>query len=201
MNIKKMLLIFMILDFVFIGLVLTISNTNSRSITATRSTASDNSDANQTDSLTEGQKNKWALVETFQLKVTADTIEFTTDKLQIICDTSSLIELRFSAQNMAIAGVQPAISHIYSCDDIKKDLSRTTLITNVSDFKKLRTEKVITLDGSELRASQIYSDEDFPNDWRLTDIKVSGPNTFTVNEFEIEKTLLKNFDFEIISAR
>lgn len=193
-----MLLIFMLLDFGFIGLVLMTSNSQFKN---KRSTASDSNGATQTSDLTEGQKNKWALVETFQFQMTPDWIYFTTDKLQTICDTSTLIELKFSAQNIAIAGVQPSIKHIYSCDEIKKDLSTKTLSTNISDFKKVRTEKVMILVGSELRSSQLYSDEELPNDWRLTDIKISGPSTFTINEFEIEKTLLKHFDFEIISAR
>lgn len=186
----------MLIDFAFVGLVLTLSRHNDRSIASV-----DDSETSQLDNLSEGQKNKFYLVKTFDFKNDGTQIQFITDKLQMICETSSLITLTFYAQNVAIAGTQPTITNTFSCDEVKKDLSRISLITTVADFKKMHEQKVLTLIGSELRASQIYSDEDFPSQWRLAEIKITGPNTFTVNQFEIEKTLMKNFDFGITSAK
>ncbi|MFZ3229059.1 MAG: hypothetical protein WA160_02550 [Pseudobdellovibrio sp.] len=193
---KKILLAFMIVDLIFVGLVLTISKQKSRTVASDEVT-----DPAEISTFTEGQKNKWHLVKTFQFQKSAESLEFTTDKLQMICETSSLIELHYFAQNVAIAGVSPTISHIFSCDPIRKNSSQTSLQTSLSDFKKMHQQKVLTLDGSELRASQVYADEEFPQKWKLAEIKISGANNFTVNQFEIEKTLSKFFDFEVTSAK
>ena len=186
---KKFLLLFILLDFVFVGIVLTISKPKNRSISSL-----DQPDAT---GLSEGQRNKWNLIETFKFQTTQTTIELETDKLQMICETSSLIELRFLAQNTAIDGMQPTISHVYSCDALKKDLSLTKLTTFITDFKSLHHQKTLTLAASEMKASQIYSTEEFPSLWKLAEIKISGPSSFTINEFEIKKVLQRSFDFNI----
>ena len=96
---KKLLVIFVVLDLVFLGIVLTISQKNSRSIaTVTENAFSE---------LTEGQQNKWHLIETFKFTQTENSISLLTDKLQMICETSLSIQLDFSAQNFAIAGLAP----------------------------------------------------------------------------------------------
>ena len=192
---KKLFTLFIIIDFVFIGLVLTLSSKNSRMI------ATDNSLNSDLSELTEGQKNKWLLVKTFRFENNYNDLVFSSDKLQMICETSSLIQLHYSAQNIAIAGNQPQVIHSFSCDKIKKDQSQFTLTTPISEFLQIHQKKITQLDGSELRASSLYSDEELPKQWKLSEIKITGPNTFTINEFEIEKVLLKDFIFEITSAK
>jgi len=198
-SMKKMLLIFMLLDFAFVGLVLYVAqNDNRRSVASANLAGSD-----QPEGLTEGQKNKWQLVRTFQFDFDGKQIQFSTDKLQVICEVSSLIELRFLAQNVAVAGQAPTISAVFSCDSIRKNQSQISLNILIDDFKKMHEQKVLTLDGYELRAYGIYHDEPMPTSWRLAEVKISGTYNFIINEYEIEKTLMKNFDFEIatISAK
>lgn len=190
---KKFLLLFILLDLVFVGAVFTISKQQRRSISSIDSNAATN--------LSEGQQNKWHLLETFKFQKTDVALEFETDKLQMICDTSSLIELQFIAQNVAIGGASPTISHVFSCHELKKDLALNKLITSVTDFKSMHQQSKLRLPKSELNAFQVYSTEEFPQQWRLAEIKISGASTFTINEYEIEKVLQHSFDFKIpISA-
>jgi hypothetical protein len=193
---KKFLLIFMVIDFTFVGIVLKFSYTNHH-----RGVASDPESINESEGLTTGQKNKIALVQTFQFQKLKNELRFKTDKLQMICETSSLIELRFFAQNIAIAGSHPMITNTYSCENIKKNQAQDTLITDIDDFKKMHQQKILNLGQNRLQAFQVYADEYFPTEWKLAEIKISGPNTFTVNEFEIERVLFKSFDFELTSVK
>ncbi len=185
---KKLLALFVILDFIFIGLIFKF-NTSA----PTRAISS----AQDFDDFSEGQKNKWNLIKTLQFKSTDEDFFLQTDMLQMICETSSLIQLQFSAQNVAFAGAQPTISHVFSCDTIRKNQSQSKLITAFSTFKKMHGLKILALEGSELRSSQVYPDEEFPLQWQLVEINISGANTFSINKFEIEKVLLTSFQFEI----
>lgn len=193
---KKLLFIFMIVDFVFVGVILTLSHRTHRNIASTEDQA-----AADLPDLTEGQKNKWQLVKTFQLDITPSELVFSTDKLQMICESSTSIELRYLAQNIATGGESPVISHIFSCSEIRKKQNQSQLVTKLSDFKLLQTKKLLVLDGSQMAAKHVYSDEEFPMQWRLSEVTITGPYTFTINQFEIQKTLLKNFDFDLTSAK
>ncbi len=189
---KKLLVIFVVLDLVFLGIVLTISQKNSRSIaTVTENAFSE---------LTEGQQNKWHLIETFKFTQTENSISLLTDKLQMICETSLSIQLDFSAQNFAIAGSKPLISHLYPCADIKMNSSLSSLETQFSDFKKMHQQNILKLPTSQMAAFDIYSTEEFPESWRLAEIKIRGPNTFTINEFEIEKVLHQSLEFKLVTS-
>lgn len=193
---KKMLLAFIVFDLFFVALILTISSHKTRYI------ASDSLSELQVDpNLSEGQKNKWILVQSLKFEADETSLQLTTDKLQMICETSTSIELVYHARNMAVAGEAPAISHTFSCQEIKKDLAISTLSTRLDDFKDIHTQKRLAFVGNEITSKGVYSDEPFPKEWRLAEIKIIGPNTFTINEYEIEKTLLKDFDFEITSAK
>ena len=186
---KKLLALFVIIDFIFIGLIIKLNTTSpTRMITSTDSSMDD---------LTDGQKNKWTLIKTFNFEITEDAVSLKTDMLQMICETSSLIEFKYLAQNVAFAGSQPAISHTFSCEKIKEDQNQTKLITPFSALKKMHNLKSLELGGSQLRSSQVYSDEEFPLSWQLDEIKISGENTFSISKYEIEKVLSEFYKFEI----
>ncbi len=187
---KKLLILFVVLDFIFVGLILkVISSTPSRTISSV-----DDSTYNQ---LTDGQKTKWDLVKTLKFEISSEAVSLITDNLQMICDTSALIELQFSAQNVAFAGAAPMVSHTFSCDSIRKDQAANSLHTTFSDFKNIQQTKKIDLGTSRLAGFNIYTDEKLPLRWRLTAVRISGPSTFTINEFEIEKVLMTAFEFNL----
>ena len=186
---KKFLILFMLLDFIFVGVILTLKTGPSRNISSV-STA-------EIPGLTEGQQNKWRLIQSFHFKKNVDSLDLETDQLQVICDTSSLIELRFFAQNIAIDGEPPSISHVYSCFEIKKDQNKIKLSTSLADFRLMHQQKKLHLQQSELASNQIYASEEFPTDWKLAEIKINGASTFTINQFEIEKVLHTSFGFQI----
>lgn len=194
---KKWLMLFVMIDFVFVGLVLKYSNQPNRQIASV-----ENSDgASDQNEMTDGQKSKLALTQSFQLNLSQLVISVTSDKLQMICETSSIIELKFEALNVAYAGAKPTIQHDFSCANIKKDLSTRSLETKIDDFKSMRKNKKIDLAGSSLLASQVYSDEEFPEQWKLTEINITGPATFSINRYELEHVHAANFEFTITSVK
>lgn len=189
---KKLLILFAILDLVFLGTVLTLSEPKTRFIASVNE--------NDLSNLTEGQQNKLQLIKTFKFIQTENSIIFMTDKLQMICDTSLSIELDFSAQNISVAGAKPTISHLFSCAEIKKSQSLSTLETPLAEFKKMHQQNILKLPASQLAAFDVYSTEEFHENWKLTEIKIRGPNTFSINEYEIEKVLHQSMDFKLITA-
>lgn len=186
---KKLLVLFVIIDFIFIGLVIKLNMPNPSRVISSTDDSFDN--------LTEGQKNKLNLIKTLNFEINEADVSLKTDKLQMICETTGLIELKFLALNVAYAGIQPAISHIYSCEKIKQDQNQTQLITPFSEFKKMHQLKKLELNGSQLIANQVYPDEEFPTNWQLVEINISGTNTFSINKYEIEKVLSEIFKFQV----
>lgn len=186
---KKWLLLFVIIDFVFVGLVLKFSTDSERRQVA----SSDNFGE-----LTEGQQRKLELVKAIDFSISEEGLEFKTDKLQMICETSSTIELKFFAQNMAVAGNPPVISHIYTCSEIKKDLSLNLLATSLKEFKQMHKTNELNLPNSQLKASGIYASEDFPEEWRLSEVTITGPSTFTINQYELDRVFSDHrFEFKL----
>lgn len=190
---KKWLILFALVDFIFVGLVLKISSSNKRHI------------ANDGDpfyaELTEGQKNKYDFVKSFRFQADNEKLVLTTDRLQSLCQNDALVELKFKAVNVAYAGAHPSISHIYSCQNIRKDTSIMTLPTSIDDFVALHKTSHLQLDDSEMRATQVYSDEDFPTDWILSDVIVTGELNFTVSSAELAKAHTdRRFEFSISTS-
>lgn len=176
---KKWLILFAIVDFIFVALVLKISTNNQRTIATEENVFYSE--------LTDGQKSKYDFVKSFQFVVDTEKLVLTTDRLQALCQTNSLVELKYTAVNVAYAGLHPSISHIFSCENIRKDLAVSSLPTTIENFKSLHQTENLKLDGSEMRASKIYSDEDFPTDWILSEVIVTGELNFTVNTAEMDK--------------
>lgn len=187
---KKWLILFLLVDFVFVGLVLKISTTKERRI------------ATAGDELTEGQQQKVDLVKSFHFNATNDELILHSDKLQMICDTSTSIEVKYMAVNVAYAGSQPTIVHAFSCAEIRKLQSLTTLSTSLENFKSMHENKQLSLASGSLTASQVYRDEDFPRDWKVAEISIIGDSSFTINQFEIDKTHASDaFSFAVTSEK
>lgn len=176
---KKFLIIFVILDLIFVGIILKISSENSRFVASV---------PNEPE-LTEGQQQKLKLMESFIFNKTEKEIVLRTNYLQSACASFTTIELKFKALNMAFSGEAPLITHTFSCEEIKKDSSVDSLITELADFKSLRNQTVIKKDGSVLNAFAIFSDEELPAEWRLYEVRFSGLESFSVSEAEINKIL------------
>lgn len=187
---KKWLVLFAIVDLIFVGIVLKISTTNQRTI------------ANESDQfysdLSDGQKNKYDFVKSFQFTASNEKIVLITDRLQALCQTKSLVEVKFKAVNVAYAGLHPSISHIFSCENIRKDVSVMSLLTTIDDFKALHKTTTLQLTDSEMRATKVYADEDFPTEWILSDVIVTGELNFSVSSVEMDKVHTDHrFEFSI----
>lgn len=187
---KKWLILFAIVDFIFVGIVLKLSTSHQRNIAT-------ESDLFYSD-LTEGQKNKFDFVKSFQFKADANQLVLSSDRLQALCQTNSMVELKFKAAHVAYAGAHPSISHIYSCEHIRKDLSVSSLPTSIEDFTSLHKSSTLKLADSQMHATQVYSDEDFPTDWLLSEVIVTGDLNFTVTTAEMDKVHTDHrFEFSV----
>lgn len=190
---KKWLILFAIVDFIFVGLVLKISTSQQRSIaTETEQFYLD---------LNDGQKNKYDFVKSFHFVADAEKLVLASDRLQALCQTDSLVEIKFKAVNVAYAGLHPSISHIFSCKNIRANLETSSLRTSLQDFKSLHQTNILKLAASEMRASKLYVDEEFPTDWILSDFIVTGELNFSVSTAEMEKVHPDHrFEFSLITS-
>lgn len=185
---KKFLIIFAILDLIFVGVILNINSQKERSIASSESGKR----------LTAGQNQKLELIQSFQFSSSLNDVALTTDYLQSLCTLYDNIELKFKAINIAFSGQQPFISHSFSCSEIKKEADLDSLRTSIADIKSLQKKPVLKKDSGELRAVGIYSDEELPKEWLLYEIVVSGEISFTISEAELNKALgLENFKFKL----
>lgn len=180
---KKWLIVFAIIDFCFIALVLKLlSNANHRNIAST----TDNT--KNIENFTDGQKRKLQIVKSIEFSTTAEKFEIKTDFLQALCASATLIEVQYAALNVAYAGGAPTISHLFSCNSILSEPNKNTLETNLNDFTSLHAQSKIDLTSSQMLGSHIYSDEDFPTEWRLSAIVVTGESNFTITTAELDFT-------------
>lgn len=176
---KKLLVLFVILDFVFVGLILKIFYEKERSIAS----------LDAAPKLSEGQNQKLELIKSFKFTSSKEEIVLSTELLQSLCATYDLIELRFKATNVAFSGQPPFISNSYSCSEISKNSHQETLGTSIADFKSLQKNSSLKKDTSQMKAFGIYTDEEFPNEWVLYEIAISGEISFTITEAELNDIL------------
>lgn len=185
---KKLLTLFVILDFIFIGIILKINSDKQRSVAS----------AEYGIGLTDGQIQKLEIIRSLKFLTSNEQIVLSTNMLQSLCTTYAVIELKFKALNVAFSGQQPLISHSFSCDEIKKNKEQESLQTLFSDIKSMQKISVLNKETSQLRAYGIFSDEDLPNEWGLFEITVTGINSFVITEAELNKIQGENiFSFEL----
>lgn len=185
---KKLLVLFVILDFVFMGVILKLFSEKERSI------ASYEDDPK----LTEGQNQKLDLIKSFRFSASKDEVLLQTDYLQTICASYDLVELKFKAVNVAFSGQPPLINHSFSCNEIGKNPDLEILRTAIADLRLLQKEHSLKKKESLLRAFGIFADEELPNDWVLFEVAVTGKINFTISEAELNEILpSESFQFHL----
>lgn len=189
---KKWLSLFIIIDFIFIGLVLLLSNEKTRSIANLEQTTID------TNQLSEGQQRKLSLIQSLNFKVDSQKISLDSNFLQAYCSAYSIIEVKFKALNQATAGQSPTILHKFSCENFRNDNSLSSLETPLKLFIDIQFKKRIDLVGSQLISNNLFSDEEFPNEWSLDEIIFYGSSTFSISNIELQ-TIFNNqiFQFDL----
>ena len=187
---KKLLILFVALDLVFVGVILRLFSEKERTI------------ASYEDSphLTDGQNQKLDLIKSFKFSFTKDEVRLQTDYLQSLCTSYDIVELKFKALNVAFSGQPPLITHSFSCAAIGKNPDQEILRTAIADLRILQKENLLKKNESQLRAYGIFADEELPNDWALFEIAVTGKINFTISETELNEILpSENFQFQIIT--
>lgn len=190
---KKILLLFFVLDLIFVGVLLKFNHQRAK---PGRTVASAEDEAAPTEDLmnglTEGQAQKLELLRSLEFSKTDQKITLKTGYLQSICAGYSLITLKFKAVDMAVSGQAPEVAHTYSCALIQQDSSQDRLETDVAAFLALQQPN----EDPALRAVGFFPGEDFPDRWKLYEIQVSGELSFTVNEAELDGfSVGQNYNF------
>lgn len=143
--------------------------------------------------LTEGQRQKLELIMSLKFENNLKDVILTTNLLQSLCSTYSIVELKFKALNVAFSGQQPLISHSFSCAEIQQNNDLQTLNTSIENIKSLQKNPLLKNELSQLTAHGLYSDEELPNEWQLFEIVVSGKISFSITEAELAKFLGTEF--------
>lgn len=144
--------------------------------------------------LTEGQKAKWDIVSQFVVRITNESIQIDLPHMIDLCAENTSLEFHFRATQVAYAGENPRIIKTMSCSQLMVDQKQNIEIM-FSDLTELH--QVHVNEAQSLRSEKIYSDEKFPSEWKLSDIKILGAHGFDVNEFEIQKALAQDFIFNL----
>lgn len=179
---KKIFLLFIVFDLVIVGVILKVreSQRPNRGLAQTTDTG-----------LTEGQTQKMHLIQNLIFQFTAQKIILQSDYLQPICESATLIALKFKAIDVAVSGQPPQIIHTHSCSEISALPTQNQLETDIGDFTSLHRQ-----DGAAgMRAHALYRDEEFPQRWSLYEIQISGDLNFTINEAELTQFSSQNFSF------
>lgn len=144
--------------------------------------------------LSDGQKAKWDIVSQFVVRVTNVSIQIDMPHMMDLCGENSNIEFHFRATQVAYAGESPRIIKALSCSQLMVNQKQNIEIL-FTDMVALHQEH--TNEAQQLRSEKVYSDEKFPSEWKLSDIKILGAHGFEVNEFEIQKALAQDFVFTL----
>lgn len=190
---KKLLILFVLLDLVFVCTVLKLNSTNS-----TRGLASTE------DELSEGQKQKQDLIKSFSLTNSSTDFTIKTEYLQSLCASYHTIVLKFKAPHVAVSGTPPTFSSAFSCESILHNPNQDSLKTLFSDFyaaqRKQQTQGYIT-------AHAIFADEALEPAWQLFEVEISGgteagADHFTISEAELLHYLSQSqLSFQITSDK
>lgn len=161
--------------------------------TMRRNIATENSAAQN---LSEVQKQKWALTESFQIRQTNESLQIDVPHLVDLCADNTFLIFQLSADEVSVAGSNPRIHLKISCNSALEKM-QTQFEVNYSDLLSLHQLKEIKLPFGEAKTELIYTDEIFPIKWSLTEISTEGTNSFRISRFEIQKVFGNNFEFEL----
>lgn len=187
---KKLLVLFVALDLIFVGVIVKISSPQQRTI------------ASNSEQMTEGQKQKEELIQSFVFSKQNDSVVLKTENLQSLCASYKYLKIKFKANEFAVSGQAPLIINSYSCDEILKNSEQDSLSTDLKDFTQLRKTKAF---GS-LSSVALFADEELPTDWKFFEFEVTGDDPqqdhFTVNEAELNTYLgNENLIFQISTSQ
>ncbi len=161
--------------------------------TTPRNIATENSAAQN---LSEVQKQKWALTESFQIRQTNESLQIDVPHLVDLCADNNILVFQLSADEVSVAGNSPLIQLKVSCN-LALEKMQTQFEVSYSDLSSLHQLKAIKWPFGEISTESIYTDEPFPLKWSLTEISTEGTNSFQINRFEIQKVFGNNFEFEL----
>lgn len=172
---KKLLVLFITLDFIFVSTILKINSEQERGL------------ASSFPALTEGQQQKKEFIQSLQFQATAESFIVQTSYLQALCASYAHISLQFKAAELAVSGTPPTITSSFSCSQILNDPGRNQLVTRLDDFHAAHARKPTT---GYVRAQGTFPDEAIEKNWQLSSLIVGGGNDneaaqFTVNEAEL----------------
>lgn len=172
---KKLLLLFIALDLIFVGTILKNQNEKKRGIASSSSI------------LTEAQQQKKDFIQSLQFQTTAESFIVETSYLQALCASYAHISLQFKAVEVAVSGVAPTITSSFSCSQILNNPRQNYLLTRFDDFHAAHARQPTS---GYVRAQGAFPNEAIEKDWQLSSLIVGGGSNeeatqFTVNEAEL----------------
>ena len=150
----------------------------------------------KSDELTPTQKQKWTVVEKFSIKQTNESLLIEIPHAQDLCAENQNIIFKFSAYEISIAAENPSVQFSVSCPAIlaQQQTHFEILFSDLISMPKLKEKK--SRDGL-LKSNLLFSDQQLPKRWNLSQILIFGFSGFEINQFEIQKVFGNNFEFEL----
>ena len=145
---------------------------------------------------TAGQKLKWAVTKQFNIEIRDQEISIATPMAVELCLGNHGLSVKLQANEIMNAGQNPQIKISIACDallaisDYKFSIPLKTIV-------QLHKTKELKSDELQLQAFNVYSDEEWPSEWTLSEIEVIGPNGFSINQFELQEAQKKIFTVSI----
>lgn len=147
--------------------------------------------------MTPGQKLKWSAAEQFSIQQTNESLIVDIPHMVDLCAENHFLNFKFLAYETTIAGENPNIQFMISCQMALSE-SKYRYEILFSDLISLHELKEKKLSSGILKSALIYTDEQFPKRWNLSEISVIGTGAFQINQFEINKVFGHNFEFELV---
>lgn len=145
---------------------------------------------------TPGQKLKWAITKQFNIQVLDQEILMATPMAVEICTGNHGLGIKLQANEIMVAGQNPQIKISIACEALlaKTDYKFSIPLKTVLQLHKSKELKTDTL---QFRTLNVFSDDEWPTEWTLSEIEVIGQNGFTINQFELQEAQQKIFTISI----
>ncbi len=158
-----------------------------------RKIAGQNIENNQ---LTPRQQQKWSTTKQFQIRQTNESLLIDVPHLPDLCAENQSLIFKFSAYEISVAADNPNLQYTISCA-LALAKAQTQFEVLFSDLISMHQTKEKNLPEGILKSFLIYSDEQFPARWNLSEISIEGADAFKINQYEIQKVFGNNFEFEL----
>ena len=145
---------------------------------------------------TAGQKLKWAITKQFNIEISDQEILVSTPMAVEICTGNHGLGIKLQANEIMVAGQNPLIKIAIACEALlaKTDYKFSIPLKTVL---QLHENKVLKIDDLQFQSFSVYSADEWPTEWTLSEIEVIGPNGFTINQFELQEAQKKIFAVSI----